>query len=81
MRGTEAGLAVLAICSHQNFDFLAERYRNAGVYIKQREKDARKLGERLRAVRFIRVFTSPKQRARQTSALAGLAPVAQIEPR
>lgn len=44
------------------------------------EKDARKLAERLRAVRFSRVFTSPLQRARQTYELAGLKEIAKIEP-
>ncbi|HEY4932095.1 MAG TPA: histidine phosphatase family protein, partial [Terriglobales bacterium] len=44
------------------------------------EQDARKLAERLRAVRFSRVFTSPLQRARRTCELAGLGDVAEIEP-
>jgi Fructose-2,6-bisphosphatase len=44
------------------------------------EQDARKLAERLRAVRFSRVFTSPLQRARRTCELAGLEDVAEIEP-
>jgi broad specificity phosphatase PhoE len=44
------------------------------------EQDARKLGERLRTTTFLRVFTSPMQRARQTCALAGLTPVADVEP-
>jgi broad specificity phosphatase PhoE len=46
----------------------------------QGEQDARKLGERLRAASFRRVFTSPMQRARQTCALAELTPVSEIEP-
>ena len=46
----------------------------------QGEQDARKLAQRLRAVRFTRVFTSPLQRARRTCELAGLNEVAQIEP-
>jgi len=46
----------------------------------QGEQDARKLAERLGAVRFSRVFTSPLQRARRTCELAGLADVAEIEP-
>ena len=46
----------------------------------QGEQDARKLGERLRAASITRVFTSPRQRARRTCALAGLTPVAEIEP-
>lgn len=44
----------------------------------QGEYDARKLAERLRAVRFSHVFASPLQRARRTCELAGL--VAEIEP-
>jgi probable phosphoglycerate mutase len=44
------------------------------------EQDARKLGERLRDFRFSQVFTSPRQRARRTCELAGLGPVAKIEP-
>jgi broad specificity phosphatase PhoE len=44
------------------------------------EQDARKLGERLREAGFIRVLTSPRQRARQTCALAAVTPVAEIEP-
>jgi broad specificity phosphatase PhoE len=46
----------------------------------QGEQDARKLAERLRAVDFSRVFTSPLQRARRTCELAGLGKVAEIEP-
>lgn len=46
----------------------------------QGEQDARKLAERLRAVRFSRVFTSPRQRARRTCELVGLDVVAQLEP-
>ena len=44
------------------------------------EQDARKLAERLRTVKFSRVFTSPLQRARRTCELAGLGEVAEIEP-
>jgi probable phosphoglycerate mutase len=47
---------------------------------KQGEQDARKLAERLRAVRFSRVFTSPLHRARRTYELAGLREAAEIEP-
>ena len=43
------------------------------------ERDVRKLAERLRAVTFSRVFTSPLQRARRTYELAGLNEVAEIE--
>jgi probable phosphoglycerate mutase len=46
----------------------------------QGEQDARKLGERLRDLRFSQVFTRPRQRARRTCELAGLGPVAKIEP-
>ena len=46
----------------------------------QGEQEARTLGERLRATTFLRVFTSPMQRARRTCALTGLTPVAEVEP-
>lgn len=46
----------------------------------QGEQDVRKLAERLRAVKFSRVFTSPLQRSRRTCELAGLDEVAEIEP-
>jgi probable phosphoglycerate mutase len=46
----------------------------------QGEQDARKLADRLRTVKFSRVFTSPLQRARRTCELAGLGEVAEIEP-
>jgi broad specificity phosphatase PhoE len=44
------------------------------------EQNARTLAEGLRAVRFNRVFTSPRQRARRTCELVGLNVGAQIEP-
>jgi broad specificity phosphatase PhoE len=43
------------------------------------EQDARQLAERLRAVDFSRVFTSPLQRARRTCELARLGKVAELE--
>jgi broad specificity phosphatase PhoE len=46
----------------------------------QGEQDARKLADRLRTVKFSRVFTSPLQRARRTCELAGLGNLAEIEP-
>jgi broad specificity phosphatase PhoE len=46
----------------------------------QGEQDAKKLAERLRDVKFSRVFTSPLQRARRTCQLAGFGEVAEIEP-
>jgi broad specificity phosphatase PhoE len=46
----------------------------------QGEQNARTLGDRLRATTFLRVFTSPMQRARRTCELAGLTPVAEVEP-
>jgi broad specificity phosphatase PhoE len=46
----------------------------------QGELDARELAERLRGVRFSRVFTSPLQRARRTCELAALNKVGEIEP-
>jgi broad specificity phosphatase PhoE len=44
------------------------------------EQDVRTLAERLRPVKFSRVFTSPRQRARRTCELVGLDAVAEIEP-
>lgn len=46
----------------------------------QGEHDARALADRLRAVKFSRVFTSPLLRARRTSELAGYGKTAEIEP-
>jgi probable phosphoglycerate mutase len=46
----------------------------------QGEHEARALAERLRAVRFSRVFTSPLLRARRTCELAGWDAVVDIEP-
>ncbi len=46
----------------------------------QGEQDARALAEGLRAVRFSRVFTSPRQRARRTCELVGLDAATEIEP-
>jgi broad specificity phosphatase PhoE len=44
------------------------------------EQDSRTLAEGLRAVRFSRVFTSPRQRARRTCELAGLDAAMELEP-
>jgi probable phosphoglycerate mutase len=46
----------------------------------QGEQDVRALAERLRPVKFSRVFTSPRQRARRTCELVGLDAVAEIQP-
>lgn len=46
----------------------------------QGEQAARRLGERLRAIHFSRVFTSPRQRARRTCELAGQGHAAETEP-
>ena len=43
------------------------------------EEQARRLGERLRGLRFVRVLTSPLQRAARTCALAGFGPGSEIE--
>jgi probable phosphoglycerate mutase len=43
------------------------------------ERNARRLGERLRRLTFTSVFTSPLQRARRTCELAGFGAVAEIE--
>ena len=42
------------------------------------ERDAGKLGDRLRGLSFVRVFTSPLQRARRTCELAGFGGQAEI---
>jgi len=44
------------------------------------EQDTRKLADRLRTLKFSRVFTSPLKRARLTCELAGLGELAEIEP-
>jgi probable phosphoglycerate mutase len=43
------------------------------------ERNARRLGERLRGLTFTAVFTSPLQRATRTCALAGLGAVAEMD--
>ena len=43
------------------------------------ERNARRLGERLRGSTFARVFTSPLQRARRTCELAGFGTVAEVD--
>jgi probable phosphoglycerate mutase len=43
------------------------------------EEHARKLGERLRGFTFVRVFTSPLQRASKTCALAGFGTAAEVD--
>jgi probable phosphoglycerate mutase len=44
------------------------------------EEHARQLGERLRGFAFVRVFTSPLQRAAKTCALAGFGADAEVDP-
>ncbi len=44
------------------------------------ERNARRLGERLRGLAFAKVLTSPLQRATRTCELAGFGRVAQVEP-
>jgi len=44
------------------------------------ERNARSLGERLRGMKFTKVFTSPLERSRRTAELAGFGEVAQPEP-
>ncbi len=46
----------------------------------QGERNARRLGERLKGLTFARVFTSPLQRAARTCELAGFGGVAEVEP-
>jgi len=44
------------------------------------ERNALRLGERLKGLNFAHVFTSPLQRARRTCELAGFGPVAKVDP-
>jgi probable phosphoglycerate mutase len=44
------------------------------------ERNARRLGGRLRGMKFAKVFTSPLQRAARTCELAGFGAVAEIDP-
>jgi probable phosphoglycerate mutase len=44
------------------------------------ERQARALGERLRGASFVKVFTSPSQRARRTAELAGFGSLAETDP-
>jgi broad specificity phosphatase PhoE len=44
------------------------------------ERNARRLGERLRSIEFVRVVTSPLVRARRTCELAGFASRCEIDP-
>ena len=44
------------------------------------ERNARRLGERLKGLSFAKVFTSPLQRARRTCELAGFGDRAEIDP-
>lgn len=44
------------------------------------ERNARRLGERLKDLTFTKVFTSPLQRARRTCELAGFAAAAEADP-
>jgi broad specificity phosphatase PhoE len=46
----------------------------------QGERNARRLGERLKGLTFAKVFTSPLSRARRTCELAGFGSVAEIDP-
>jgi broad specificity phosphatase PhoE len=44
------------------------------------ERNARRLAVRLKGLTFVKVFTSPLQRARRTCELAGFGPAAEVEP-
>ena len=44
------------------------------------ECNARRLGERLKELGFVRVFTSPLQRAKRTCELAGFGSMAEVDP-
>jgi probable phosphoglycerate mutase len=43
------------------------------------ERNASRLQERLKGLKFVKVFTSPLQRARRTCELAGFGPVAEVD--
>jgi broad specificity phosphatase PhoE len=47
---------------------------------KQGERNAQRLRERLTGLHFVKVLTSPLQRARRTSELAGFGDVAEVDP-
>ena len=44
------------------------------------ERNARRLGERLKGMTFVKVFTSPLRRAARTCELAGFGAVAEVDP-
>jgi broad specificity phosphatase PhoE len=44
------------------------------------ERNAQRLGERLKGLTFAKVFTSPLRRASRTCELAGFGPVAEVDP-
>src|SRR5512141_452540 len=44
------------------------------------ERNARRLGDRLKGITFVKVFTSPLQRAARTCELAGFGAVAEVDP-
>src|SRR5215467_11259746 len=44
------------------------------------EEHARQLGERLRGFSFVRIFTSPLQRASKTCEIAGFGATAEVDP-
>jgi probable phosphoglycerate mutase len=44
------------------------------------EQQARALGQRLHGASFVKVFTSPSQRARRTAELAGFGGLAEVDP-
>lgn len=44
------------------------------------ERNARRLGERLEGISFVKVFTSPLQRAMRTCELAGFGAMAEVDP-
>jgi broad specificity phosphatase PhoE len=48
--------------------------------IESGERNARRLGERLKGLKFAKVFTSPLQRAKRTCELAGFGAVAAVDP-
>ena len=44
------------------------------------ERDAKSVGDRLKGITFVKVFTSPLQRASRTCELAGYGSIAQVDP-
>jgi probable phosphoglycerate mutase len=75
-----AALPVITLARHGETAWTQSRQHTGRTDLPltaQGEKDARRLGERLRGMAFAKVFTSPLQRAARTCELAGLGAVAE----